>query len=753
MTRHGGGGRSARAGAVGGGRATSGGAPDSRHAKEEVNKQIRVFLHEHVFLEPSDFDGRVEQYLHAIHGKKGVAGVEEALRMIAQKKSAQHKVQNWHAYLVVLLRRFTDNLPEELPQQPEFAPAPQPPVATGGGGSGASAESGERRSSGSECSVAGDLTATCDSATSTVSQGDLTTTCDSATSSASITGDEDAASSRSDPATARTSAVEAGARPFPSPVLAPAPSGVALATGVAPGGTSPSGSVEASARQAPSPFLLEQRVEEQCHIGNESFLQMMLANMDQCTRESRPWQQHLVSSVEQACRRVLDIEFKKLILVGSVAMAVETPGSDVDVVCFTTGPVDVVDVLKKIAEVLLKESFKFGGPHHFEAKVLEDARVPILALSWNRRINIDLGLNLQHSANHVRWFSSIGVSHGANNGAAGVPVLTVLLRCVKWWLKQRGIPPAKEGGLPTVAWLLLALHATSGHEVRGEHFEGEYSHLAAVLTMLRAFFQRFAGAPAPAPAEVAGAGEGGGSGGGGLGLAGTLRFVEAEPRSSPALDSRIPTWDLSAKAEADAKVSRFDPSPFDFERRGQPQLVVMDPESGLNLAPPISPATHLLLADEIQTALRLLEKKDEEGDFSVPALFTPPVEFCNILPSWTTEGFGALALVDDPSDSLGTVELVFVSEVHHRARWDAPFLHRADRSSKVRACVLCRDADAGAAGGTFTRGGSVTLSPWNMICCVSLSCSRGDDFLLSPEVVDRLRGMRALFASMRANAP
>eukprot|EP00439_Symbiodinium_sp_Y106_P020381 s3458_g2.t1 len=43
----------------------------------------------------------------------------------------------------------------------------------------------------------------------------------------------------------------------------------------------------------------------------------------------------LVATVELACRRALQQSFDRLVLVGSAALRVETPGSDVDVVCFT----------------------------------------------------------------------------------------------------------------------------------------------------------------------------------------------------------------------------------------------------------------------------------------------------------------------------------------------------------------------------------------------------------------------------------
>eukprot|EP00913_Durusdinium_trenchii_P029464 g27617.t1 len=57
--------------------------------------------------------------------------------------------------------------------------------------------------------------------------------------------------------------------------------------------------------------------------------------MDVHMHQLREMQQGLVATVELACKRALKGHFSRLILVGSAALRVETPGSDVDVVCFT----------------------------------------------------------------------------------------------------------------------------------------------------------------------------------------------------------------------------------------------------------------------------------------------------------------------------------------------------------------------------------------------------------------------------------
>merc|ERR1719197_691755 len=69
-----------------------------------------------------------------------------------------------------------------------------------------------------------------------------------------------------------------------------------------------------------------------------AYLSEMLATMDLHLRCLRETQQRMVHIVELACRRALGNRFGRLVLVGSVALCAETPGSDVDVVCFTREP-------------------------------------------------------------------------------------------------------------------------------------------------------------------------------------------------------------------------------------------------------------------------------------------------------------------------------------------------------------------------------------------------------------------------------
>ncbi|CAK9067768.1 Hypothetical protein (Fragment), partial [Durusdinium trenchii] len=90
-----------------------------------------------------------------------------------------------------------------------------------------------------------------------------------------------------------------------------------------------------SAVKEEGPLPVAWRPNDYASPSREAFLVEMLAAMDVHMHQLREMQQGLVATVELACKRALKGHFSRLILVGSAALRVETPGSDVDVVCFT----------------------------------------------------------------------------------------------------------------------------------------------------------------------------------------------------------------------------------------------------------------------------------------------------------------------------------------------------------------------------------------------------------------------------------
>ncbi|CAE8596918.1 unnamed protein product [Polarella glacialis] len=77
-------------------------------AKDEVFEEIRMVLEASQALQFQNFDARVRQYLHAIHGSGGRKKLNDAMKMIldATKSKTRQDVKNWPAYLLTLLKRF-----------------------------------------------------------------------------------------------------------------------------------------------------------------------------------------------------------------------------------------------------------------------------------------------------------------------------------------------------------------------------------------------------------------------------------------------------------------------------------------------------------------------------------------------------------------------------------------------------------------------------------------------------------------------
>lgn len=86
---------------------TEGAATESRgRARDTVHAEIQVICDASQVLKQQDFDYRVRQYLHALYGKSGQAGVQKALALIHEttKEKKRDSVRNWPAYLCTLLR-------------------------------------------------------------------------------------------------------------------------------------------------------------------------------------------------------------------------------------------------------------------------------------------------------------------------------------------------------------------------------------------------------------------------------------------------------------------------------------------------------------------------------------------------------------------------------------------------------------------------------------------------------------------------
>lgn len=439
-----------------------------------------------------------------------------------------------------------------------------------------------------------------------------------------------------------------------------------------------------------------------CACGN--YLQEMLTYMDSYCQGMRAWQQQWVSLVETACRSVPEADFKEMVLVGSLALSLETPGSDVDIVCMThSQQVDAVTVLRKVRDILTSDSHASGFPENFGAVVIDEARIPILSITSENQVLVDLAINSHHSIEHVRWFHNIGAVPPNPPTVAQVPVLTVTLRCLKWWLRMRRIPRMKDGALPTVVWMLLAMHSCA--EQSGS-FSPEVlaeNPLSVVLALLSAFFQRYT--------TVSG------------------------------LDGKL-------KYEKGSAVSDFQ----QHSRQKRPchaDLIVLDPESGVNLAPPMSPATHILLVHEMLRARSLLKDAICTGHSqALDAAFQPVPEFENSLPA-STESFDALVFVNGNGECSCTVELARIHCIHKTPWWQAPFLARWDMQSRLEA-YLFREPPTCVGQCLFLQTQAITLAPWNFICRVETTGDEHVGLSLTDDALHRMRSMQALALEMQS---
>jgi len=476
----------------------------------------------------------------------------------------------------------------------------------------------------------------------------------------------------------------------------------------------------------PSPVCWQQDAPKTMYAGEMALLSM-LQGLDFHTRSLRMPQQWLVGMVEVACRQTLKDRFGRLMLVGSAALLVETPGSDFDVVCFTQSD-DLEESREPSAGILFKvqqtlralvgKQCSREAAKDVTTNLIGNARVPILSVLWGFQgsvaaVKVELSIDQLHPVGHVCWFRRALANIPC---AIAQPFVNATLRFVKHWLAQRQIPRMKEGCLPTLAWLLMALH-TSRLPEAFDHTNGGRLCLT-LMASLSAFFRCYS--------ELGG-------------LDGTLRFTPGGVSSS-----------FSQKPK---------------ERRSSwADLTVCDPTCEEGLAPPLTPATQLLLAHELRRADARLRRCTQprrgtppiggEPYHDIMDVFASMPEGANSCPS-DKRAFGALMLLGNPSDSedIGVLEAVFIDRVVPRPGWAAPFLHRSDNRSELFATVLNVHERTGR---SLPRPkGMVMLCPCHFVCRLDMQRvqqrGRGGPraWTLDAEGLDRLSSMRAYLAAMQ----
>jgi len=217
--------------------------------------------------------------------------------------------------------------------------------------------------------------------------------------------------------------------------------------------------------------------------------------------------------------------------------------------------------------------------------------------------------------------------------------------------------------------------------------------------------------------------------------------------------------------------SEFRPSPTSKDSPWA-ELVVQDPIQGgedINLAPPLTPATQLLLVHELQRAAGHLQVPESSPSMAeqsvdgeetpeqkprgksrqqVEALFEslPPLK--NSLPAIAEESLAVLLLQGNPSKGVGSVEVAIVERIVPRQGWSASFLHRSDTTSELHV-RLC-DVSESSGSCQPRREGTVVLCPCHFICMLELEMD-GSRYKLCEEDMERYRSMRRILSKLKTH--
>lgn len=391
--------------------------------------------------------------------------------------------------------------------------------------------------------------------------------------------------------------------------------------------------------------------------------------------ERHPARVHLFETVQTAAVIGLGDHFDRFALVGSTALRIDTPDSDLDAVVFTRSSFlpSGEDVKAPMAATTLSEIARtlHTCDPSLRLQLVDCTRVPVLTVfSADGFLSLDLTVDQPLSEWHVLWLQSQRTEPVFDAPfMQGVPVPTLdgweqgleaaALRCIKWWLRRRHIPVSKEGGYPTVVWTLMVIHALRCSVFYNEADGDDVCTLVDERTLLGAiavFFDRFS--------------EGG--------LAGTLLFAKGKhaqliPHCPPDSTKRPSALSSEAFSVLDPTTTSEDSAAFGI--------------APVDLAPKISSATQLLQAYELQRAQQLSSLAltgDEsslnggEGGVALCALFAEVDERTNFLPAMVPqEPTGVIFLHD------GAIMFGILQQVNLKHGWAAAFLHRHDKQSSV----------------------------------------------------------------------
>jgi len=492
-----------------------------------------------------------------------------------------------------------------------------------------------------------------------------------------------------------------------------------------------------------------------CKTSTEACMLETLASMRNHTASQYEARAQLFKAARAAAEEALGEHFERVSLVGSTAYGIDTPYSDLDIVVFTrpspnapvgnsTPPPLPIEALRRITSTLTAHNLGL------RLELIECARVPLLVV-WTAdgSLSLDLSVDQPLAEQHARWFRSVcweqpvapellgplsSVPVPATDDENGLPggFQASVLRCMKLWLKMRRLPVTKEGGFPSLVWMLMAIYALRcsvfanavGSVSGGCCSENARGRM--VLSALAAFFDRFAERH---------------------GLSGTLLFTGG---------TQAAFWPLQLGDDSGSEhpsllwtnLSVLDPTTTNFDAA----QTYVEPS---DLAPKLSPATRLLHAYELKRAQCLCERALENvagddiatrqednglpcrgGSKALHTLFGEVDETVNTLSVLVPERPTGIFLLSGSSLIFGILRRVVP-----KPGWTASFLHRSDVQSML---VVQRCEVDGQSGLVYPHGDrEEVFQPWNFVCGAPL-CLHCETLILDADGLERWREMSAL---------
>ncbi|KFG59000.1 hypothetical protein TGRUB_279320B, partial [Toxoplasma gondii RUB] len=215
---------------------------------------------------------------------------------------------------------------------------------------------------------------------------------------------------------------------------------------------------------------------------SEQLLQQLLHHVTP-TASARDEKRLLYNSLVHFVHNILGSEVS-LYLAGSTAYDVDAAGSDLDVVLLdraapATDARGILQHLRSMIEAVQQQLAHAGESalgsdwplRTVHLQLVDSARVPILTLRTpDASVVCDISVNTSNSIWHSEFFSFVLQQR---------PQLRPLMRLLKVWVRNRKLPTMKEGGLPSIVWMILAVYFCHGgqrnNQSRGSDQSGERS--------------------------------------------------------------------------------------------------------------------------------------------------------------------------------------------------------------------------------------------------------------------------------------